>query len=129
MATKRFKLNQSVKVIGNAKGSHNFPIGVEVKIVKVYPNYFTCNEPQYGNYTVYDCDLSALIQTKADVEAELADAKATVALAESKLAYMQEIGTEEFVENEFKVWTTLTAVDNTKLSKLEKTKLIASLLN
>jgi hypothetical protein len=46
-----------------------------------------------------------------------------------KIDFMDEIKTEDFDENEFKAYQTLTLIENTSMSKLEKAKAIASLIN
>jgi hypothetical protein len=46
-----------------------------------------------------------------------------------KIDFMDEIKSEDFDENEFKAYQTLTLIENTLMSKLEKAKAIASLIN
>jgi hypothetical protein len=47
---------------------------------------------------------------------------------QEKIAFMKEIGTEVFDPNEFKAYQTLTIIENSDMSKLEKAKAIASLI-
>lgn len=48
---------------------------------------------------------------------------------QEKIDFMKEIGTEVFDPNEFKAYQTLTIIDNSNMSKLEKAKAIASLIS
>jgi hypothetical protein len=48
---------------------------------------------------------------------------------QEKIDFMEEIGTEVFDPNEFKAYQTLTIIDNSNMSKLEKAKAIASLIS
>jgi hypothetical protein len=41
---------------------------------------------------------------------------------------MKETGSDDFIEDEFKVYQTLKLLDNGKLSMIEKSKLIAELI-
>lgn len=45
-----------------------------------------------------------------------------------KIDFMKEIGSDVFDPNEFKAYQTLTLIENTEMSKLEKAKAIASLI-
>ncbi len=67
--------------------------------------------------------------TLVEVQEELAEAKEVVKLLETKIAFMKETGAEEFDDNEFKVYNTLTILDEKKLSKLDKARAIAALIN
>ena len=51
-----------------------------------------------------------------------------IAETRMKIEFMDEIKSEEFDENEFKAYQTLTLIENTSMSKLEKAKAIASLI-
>ena len=54
---------------------------------------------------------------------------ALIAELNSKLKYMDEVGSDTFDENEFKAYQTLTIIEKGNLSKLEKARAIAQLLN
>ncbi len=66
--------------------------------------------------------------TLEEIGEELKEAKEAVKLLETKIAFMKETGAEEFDENEFKVYNTLTILDEKKLSKLDKAKAICDRL-
>jgi len=67
--------------------------------------------------------------TKLELEQDLVILEEQIRLVNVKLAYMKETGAEEFDENEFKVFNTLSILDEKKLSKLDKAKAIAALIN
>lgn len=56
-----------------------------------------------------------------ELEARIAETKACV-------KWMDETGNVEFDENEFRAWTALTTLEDPKLSKMEKAKVLASLI-
>jgi hypothetical protein len=47
----------------------------------------------------------------------------------SKIAFMQEVGSDNFDENEFKAYHTLTIIEQSDMSKIEKAKAIAALIS
>lgn len=51
-----------------------------------------------------------------------------IAETKSKIAFMQETGSEMFDENEFKAYHTLTIIEQSDMSKIEKAKAIAALI-
>jgi hypothetical protein len=55
--------------------------------------------------------------------------EAFITEAKLKIAFMEETNSEEFSENEFKAYQTLTLIENTSMSKLDKAKAIAQLIN
>lgn len=67
--------------------------------------------------------------SKEDLVRDIERAKATIEENQSMLAWMEETGADVFNENEFKVWQVLTAMDDTNLSKLDKVKRIAQMIN
>jgi hypothetical protein len=62
-------------------------------------------------------------------QAKIYATQAFIAETKMKIDFMDEIKTEDFDENEFKAYQTLTLIENTSMSKLEKAKAIASLIN
>ena len=63
------------------------------------------------------------------IKAEMEKQSALIAELNSKLKYMDEVGSDTFDENEFKAYQTLTIIEKGGLSKLEKARAIAQLLN
>lgn len=62
-------------------------------------------------------------------EAVIEDKKAYIAEIKLKLAFMDEIGSDVYDENEFKAYQTLSIIEQGDMSKLEKAKAIAALIN
>lgn len=89
-----------------------------------------------GNSIPFTCFRVIEIVTAQDLEEEITNLKAQKKELDqqikgimSKLAYLKEIGTATFDETEFKAYHTLSLLENQSLSKLEKSKLIAQLIN
>ena len=53
---------------------------------------------------------------------------AFIAETQSKLAFLEETGSDSFDENEFKAFHTLTIIEQSDMSKIEKARAIASLI-
>jgi hypothetical protein len=62
-------------------------------------------------------------------KSKIAATQAFINEVEMKIEFMDEIKTEDFDENEFKAYQTLTLIENTSMSKLDKARAIASLIN
>ena len=61
-------------------------------------------------------------------EAKIEATKNYIAETKSKIAFMKETGSEVFNENEFKAYHTLTIIEQSGMSKIEKAKAIAALI-
>lgn len=61
-------------------------------------------------------------------EAKIEATKNYIAETKSKIAFMKETGSEVFDENEFKAYHTLTIIEQSDMSKIEKAKAIAALI-
>jgi hypothetical protein len=61
-------------------------------------------------------------------EAKIAATRAFIAETKNKIAFMKETGSEQFDENEFKAYHTLTIIEQSDMSKIEKAKAIAALI-
>lgn len=59
---------------------------------------------------------------------DISNIKEEIKKEEVKIEYLKETGSEKYDENEFKVYTTLSLLEDPKLSKLEKAKLVANLI-
>lgn len=62
-------------------------------------------------------------------EAKIASTKAFIEETQNKIAFMNEIGSDQFDENEFKAYHTLTIIEQSDMTKIEKAKAIASLIS
>jgi hypothetical protein len=65
----------------------------------------------------------------AELVIELESKEKEIVLIKSQIAYMQENKLEIFDSNEFKVWNTLNLLEDKKMSKLEKAKAIARMID
>jgi hypothetical protein len=63
-----------------------------------------------------------------ELEKELSEAQTKLDNIQFKIDWMKETGSDDFIEDEFKVYQTLKLLDNGKLSMIEKSKLIAELI-
>ena len=70
--------------------------------------------------------IEAKIET---LKQEIADKNILINDLAGRIKYMDETGTDTFDENEFKAYQTLTIIEKGNLSKLDKAKAIAALLN
>ncbi len=62
-------------------------------------------------------------------EAKIEATKAFISEMKSKIEFMDEIKSDVFDENEFKAYQTLTIIEQSGMSKLEKAKAIAQLIS
>jgi hypothetical protein len=67
-------------------------------------------------------EIKALEKSKKDIDKE-------IELCKNKIEFIKETGSKEFNENEFKAFNVLKTIDNGKLTRIEKARLIASLVS
>jgi hypothetical protein len=60
--------------------------------------------------------------------AKIAATRAFIEETKNKIDFMREIGSDQFDENEFKAFHTLTIIEQSDMSKIEKAKAIAALI-
>lgn len=127
-AKKKFKLGDRVEVVAN-NGNHGAPVGSVATISQAPGNgYYRLAEFPNWNFQVAELKLVPNTFTKATLEADKAKAAEAVALLDSKLAFLDETGQDEGSEKEFRVFQTLSLVEDKKLTKTQKAKAIAGLL-
>lgn len=143
MAAQKFNYGELAYV--NAKHTQydakNYGVHEGMEVVTkgtAYNGYYNVQLPSGQSISMASNALDkSLARTKKEqIEEQIVKAqekiKATEAfIAESKLkiAFMEETNSEEFSENEFKAYQTLTLIENTSMSKLDKAKAIAQLIN
>ena len=76
----------------------------------------------------YECEMVVFNLGMKELEKELSDAKTNLDTVQLKIDWMKETGSENFSEDEFKVYQTLKLLDDGKLSMIEKSRLIADLI-
>ena len=142
----KFKAGDKVKLKSNIPASvllsYGLEVGDEGTVVRGYNGYYNINiycrvqeRVEQLSFDVRYLDLvkstsREKIESKIEsIKAEMEKQSALIAELNSKLKYMDEVGSDTFDENEFKAYQTLTIIEKGNLSKLEKAKAIAQLLN
>lgn len=126
-------------IVKKNTNDHNYKIG-EKYIVRKYTSSttFEATHPTTGwcgnNLKYSDCELyfgsKEDFLKKIDVlNRKAADIQIEVDRIQSIMEWMDATGTDKYDENEHKVWQTLTTFENGAMSKMEKVKAIAALLN
>jgi hypothetical protein len=77
---------------------------------------------------VYEWEMEGYKVGIEELEKELSEAQTKLDNIQFKIDWMKETGSDDFIEDEFKVYQTLKLLDNGKLSMIEKSKLIAELI-
>ncbi len=77
----------------------------------------------------YEWEMVSVSPTKEELESKIAESQREIDDMKSKINWMLETGATEFDEHEHKIWKALTALENSELSKLEKVKIISSLVS
>lgn len=125
----KFKKGDRVRVVGAASG-HQIPIDTIATIQAPYgQGYYRLNEYPNWNILMADLELIPCNFTKASLEGEKAKLVAAVATLDAKLAFLDETGQDEGTDREFRVYQTLSLVEDKKLTKQQKAKAIAGLLD
>jgi hypothetical protein len=85
---------------------------------------------QFGNAQgwAYEWEMEGFKLGIKELEKELSEAQTKLNNIQFKIDWLTETGSDEFSEDEFKVYQTLKLLEDEKLSRLEKSKLIAELI-
>ena len=131
-------VGKQLKVIGNTAG-HQVPINTIITVASV--NYPTTPNPVYvavvngsnRNFNIEDVEFCPLTieqiqEAIKDLDTEIEANKKEQEVLRSKIKFMQENKLDVYDEDTFKVYYTLNLLDNDKLSKIEKSKLISQLI-
>ncbi len=125
------------------KNNHGLVPYMEVKVLSCYGNGEYCVEfpsPINGSLTRVSVPTKALTKvtpkTKRDLFLEQIEkakdkieaTKAFIVETESKIKFMDELGVEDFDENEFKAYHTLLLIEKSDMTTIEKAKAIAKLI-
>ena len=94
------------------------PLG---KLIKLYSNQLD----KTAGKTSIDKFQELIEQAKLKIE----KTQAFIAETEAKIEFLKEIKSDEFDENEFKAYHTLTIIEQGNMSKIEKAKAIAALIS
>ena len=129
MAKNKVKVGDHVKVIGNCN-SNDYTVGQIYRVTAVNSGSIRA-ESLDGRFTgnnLADKDFIYAGMDKSFWESELAELTKKADDIRSIIEWMDATGSTEYDENEHRVWKVLNAVENQSLSRMEKVKIIASLV-
>jgi hypothetical protein len=147
-------MKQFLKQLFNKKQKSKTMVGKKVKLVKTPSGKLNSSNSWLGDglvYTiaeryanpnswsitdsagaakgwVYEWEMEDFKFGIKELEKELSEAQTKLNNIQFKIDWMTETGSDEFSEDEFKVYQTLKLLEDEKLSRLEKSKLIAELI-
>ena len=124
-----------IVLVKRNSNSHNYSIGTKYRVIDVKPNgygvLYQAEDPVNGwrgnNLRGSDTELCVPLTIDA-FEEQVEDYRKQMEEAQSIVDWMKETGATEYNETEHKVWSVLNAVENDSLSKMERVKIIASLI-
>lgn len=132
--TSKNLVGKKVKIINNLSTGHNNPINSKGTIISCTQNNVRLKE--YNSWNFYISEVEIYSITREEIEKEIEEIKKETSKLQikieeekSKLQFMVENNIEEFDETQFKVYKTLSTLEDKSLSPMEKSKLIASLIN
>ena len=142
----KFKAGDKVQLKSNTPASlllsYGLEVGDEGTVVRGYNGYYNINiycrkqerVEQLSFETRYlepvKTSTREKIETRIElIKAEIEKQSALITELNAKLKYMDEVGSDTFDENEFKAYQTLTIIEKGNLSKIDKARAIAQLLN
>lgn len=123
---KRFKIISGQR-IGSIITVSNIGFGSPIY---VYSKEFGVNQA-WNDYMLEECpvDKKGIEDNIISLKNDKKNIDSSIKIEQSKLEYLKETKSKVYDENEFKAYTTLTLVEDETLSKIEKARLIASLIN
>lgn len=130
-----YKVNEVVRVVGNVSG-HGFLMGESIKLTYV-PKTFGKGKvglaTAVSQSTGYRCgvnfeDVSKLSSSKESILSEIKEYETSIKNLRAKLEFIEEVGSEEFDEDEFKIYNALKALDK-KGTRIEKARALKAIIN
>lgn len=124
----KFKVGDKVRIQSNTSG-HCISIG-DICTVSMVVGNGSYRVQEYANYNLVVGDLEFVPNTftKDSVDKEKASLQVQMDALDAKLAFLDETGQDEGCDKEFRVYQTLSLVEDAALTKQQKAKAIASLL-
>lgn len=148
MSVRKFQNGEQVVINENLSNGYQTTYclapGMEVKIYSFsYNGYYTIEyiNPKNGQLNRVTIPTKCLSKFKAKSKREqfqeqiekakekIEATKAFIYETESKIKFMDEVGVEEFDENEFKAYHTLLLIEKSDMTTIEKAKAIAKLIS
>lgn len=130
-----YKVNEVVRVVGNVSG-HGFLIGESIKLTYV-PKTFgkgkvglatAMSQSTGSRWGVNFEDVSKLSSSKESILSEIKEYEISIKNLRAKLEFIEEVGSEEFDEDEFKIYNALKALDK-KGTRIEKARALKAIIN
>lgn len=142
MATRKFKDGETVLITDKFPQyilqSSGLKVGDSIKVESIsYDGCYNVKVPNRGSYRVPSAALSKFVEKIhknqfldqiKKAEENIERSKAFIKETKAKIAFMDETGSDTLNENEFKAYQTLTIIEKGDLSKMEKAKAIAALI-
>lgn len=99
-------IGRRVKIINRNSSSHNIPMGTVVKVTRSGGAANLWYADGYGNnFYSHECEL--VPETKEEIKTDIAELESKITVARAKLEFLEEIGSKEYSETEFKTYQTL----------------------
>lgn len=124
-----------IVLVKKNSNSHNYEIGRKYRVIDTKPNgvgvMYQAEDLVSGwrGNSLRSSDTELCVPLTIDAfEAQVEDYRKQMEEAQSIVDWMKETGATEYNETEHKVWSVLNAVENDSLSKMERVKIIASLI-
>ena len=130
-----YKVNEVVRVVGNVSG-HGFLMGESIKLTYV-PKTFgkgkvglatAMSQSTGSRWSVNFEDVSKLSSSKESILSEIKEYEISIKNLRAKLEFIEEVGSEEFDEDEFKIYNALKALDK-KGTRIEKARALKAIIN
>jgi len=121
---KELKVGRRAKVLNNALG---VPVGTTGKITTSNSSGILLDSCPHKSFISQELEIASY--TVKDIQEEISCLEKEITCQQSKLQYMTENGLEEFDENQYKVFQTLKTLDNKEITQVQKSKIIAELIN
>lgn len=130
-----YKVNEVVKVVDNISG-HGFLMGDSIKLTYI-PKTFgkgktglatATSESTGSRWNVNFEEIRKLSSSKESILSEIKEHETSITALKSKLEFIEEVGSEEFDEDEFKIYNALKALDK-KGSRIEKARALKAIIN
>lgn len=143
MAVRKFQ-DGDIAIVNNKvsmydRKNYGLVPGTEVIVEgKGYDKTYIVKTPSHGRVHIDSGSLDkGVAKTNRDkfleqiekAEDKIEATKAFIQETRMKLEFLDEIKSDEFIENEFKAYQTLTIIEQSDMSKLEKAKAIAQLIS
>lgn len=130
MKNRHVKIGDLIRVTKNADG-HNYTIGETYRVTNLYDKNIQAESLDgcwHGNYIAYDCFKLTNLNKEYYLD-QIDKLQFEIDEVRSIMAWMDETGNDTYNPDEHRVWQALTLLENDKMSKGDKVKLIAKLIH